>query len=194
MIAAARFLVTSAERPAWLEARKQGVTATEVSYAATPYGFTKAIEKRILGSTLHPSAAMEWGTAREPDIARAVKELHGVWPNDWLIRHETDPRWLATPDGISADHLTIGEYKTTGAVRRSIPRDHVDQMQWQMFVTGAQHGLYAWLTRADTPYGSVPRELTPHILPIERDNDRISFLVDVAERLLRETDALNAAH
>lgn len=193
MISPERFLVTSGERTAWLDARSQGVTATEVAYAATPYGFTKAIEKRLLRPAFHASSAMEWGTAREADIARSVKELHGIWPNDWLICHETDPRWLATPDGLSWDHTRVGEYKTTGSARRSAPRDHVDQVLWQIFVTGADEGVYAWVTRADTPYGSVPRELTPHIQIIPRNEERITFLRGVAERLLAETETLNAA-
>lgn len=191
MIEASRFIVQSEERLAWLDARTRGVTATEVALAATPAGFKTAVERRILGSDLRVTAAMEWGSEREASIARAVKETHGVFPNSWLIRHETDPRWVATPDGLSWDHRTIGEYKTTSAPRKSAPRDHRDQMQWQMWCTGAELCWYAWITRIDTIWGSVAKELTPNMLPYERDDKRIAELVQVAERLIEETEALN---
>jgi len=191
MISSERFLVQSEERLAWLEARTKGVTATEVALAATPAGFKTAVERRILGSQLFVTAAMEWGSEREASIGRAVKEMHDVWPNSWLIRHNDDPRWIATPDGISWDHTRIGEYKTSSTPRKSAPREHRDQMLWQMWCTDAESCVYAWITRIDTIWGSVAKELTPNMLVFERDNKRIAELVQVAERLLEETEALN---
>ena len=47
MIPRGRFIASkAANEQAWLDARRQGVTATEVATAATPAGFRDALEQR----------------------------------------------------------------------------------------------------------------------------------------------------
>jgi hypothetical protein len=94
-----------------------------------------------------PNAFMEWGNVREPFIAQVVKERHGILANDWLISAGgslSPDRWMmATPDGLSLDHLTIGEYKTSGKPLNKIPLRYMRQVQWQLFVTGAEACVFA---------------------------------------------------
>lgn len=186
MIAPERFVARSSDRDLWLEARKQGVTATAVAKAASgPAGFRDQLEARRNPVEVEVNAFMSWGTYMEGPISLWVKEQTGIMPNEWLIAHD-DARFLATPDGLSLDHTQIAEIKTMGADREKPPLDHVRQMQWQMLVTGAERCFYAWQLRVEVPGGFAPGWIEPRSMWVERDEKMISDLVMVAERLLEE--------
>jgi len=189
MIHPDRFIARSSDRELWLEARTHGVTATAVAKAASgPAGFRDQLEARRNPVDVQVNAFMAWGTFMEPVIARWVKDEFGIMPNEWLIASEHDERFLATPDGLSHTHRLIAEIKTMGTPREKPPLDHVRQMQWQMFVTGADHCLYAWQLRVEVPGGFAPGWIEPRSLWIERDDKMIAELVKVAERLIGETN------
>jgi hypothetical protein len=188
MIARERFLASkSQDEAAWLEARRTGVTATEVATAATPAGFRDALEQRRNPQPVDVNGYMAFGLLWEDWIADKVARTYQIFPNDFLIAGE-DRRHLATPDGLSENHTAIGEYKTTGkdwgTVER-LPLKYKRQVQWQLHVTGAEFCIVAWLLRDVSPDGEfVPAWFKPKFGIVFRDEDMIGKLVDVAGRLL----------
>ena len=182
-----RFLVRSSDREAWLWHRSQGVTATMVARAFTLAGFAEVVAQMENPEEVTPNAYMEWGNQREPYIAEVVKERFGVMPNDWVISKGgklSPDRWMmSTPDGLSLDHKVIGEYKTSGSpLGKTIKAEHVRQMQWQMWVTGAQSCVYAFEERQEGPNGFAPG-FDVECRVVERDENLIKELVAVAEKV-----------
>ena len=118
-------------------------------------------------------------------MAYAHRE-HGILPTDWLIAAEGNPRHLATPDGLNLTHTLIGEAKTTGVDwGDKIPIKYRRQVQFQLYVTGAERCLFLWQLRVptDTGWFFMPW-LDPKFRWIERDEPMISELVATANRLL----------
>jgi hypothetical protein len=183
VIPAERFIVRSTEHDAWLEARRGGVSATAVAAAATPAGFRDTVN--TWGESIEPNGYMLFGQEAEPELMRYAHRVHGILPSDWLIAGE-DPRHLATPDGLSPDHRTIAEAKTTGKDwGDKVPIKYRRQVQWQLSVTGAERCLFLWHLRADDDNGWFYMPwLEPKTLWIERDEDEIARLRDVADRLI----------
>ncbi len=181
-----RFLVRSSDREAWLWHRSQGVTATMVARGFTTAGFAEVVAQMENPVEVTVNAYMEWGNEREPYIAQVVKERYGLLPNDWLISAGVSlspDRWMmATPDGLSLDHKTIGEYKTGSSLGKTIKAEHVRQMQWQMWVTDAESCVYAFEERRDAPSGFAPG-FDVECRVVERDDKLIKELVAVAEKL-----------
>jgi len=175
----------------WLNARRHGVTATQVSNAATPAGFERVAADFLVEWSEPDNPYMQFGREWEGHIASWADAEFGVAPNEWLIAGD-NPRHLATPDGLSKDHRTIGEYKTTGKDWETVekmPIRYRRQVQWQLHVTGADRCLVAWLIRAEveTPGGPmfVPEVFTPSFGWVERDEEMIADLVVTADRLWR---------
>jgi len=181
-----RFLVRSTDREAWLWHRSQGVTATMVARAFTPAGFAEVVAQMENPEEVTPNAYMEWGNQREPYIAEVVKERFGVMPNDWVISKGgklSPDRWMmATPDGLSLDHKTIGEYKTTGKPLDKISALYMRQVQWQLYVTDAVSCVFAYELRLDAPGGFAPG-FDVECQVVERDEKLIRELVAVAEKV-----------
>lgn len=190
MIPAERFVANKAEDfDGWLNARRYGVTATQVANAATPAGFERAAAEFLVEWREPDNPYMQFGREWESHIADYVDEAYQVRPNEWLIRGE-NPAHLCTPDGLSDNHTIIGEYKTTGkdwGHVEKLPIRYRRQIQWQLHVTGAQSCIVAWLVReeVDTPGGPlfVPKSVTPHAGIMFRDEDMIADLVETADRL-----------
>ena len=187
MIEPHRFIAESTDHDAWVEARRRYVTATEVRDAATPAGFQQAIQRRLHPEPFADNAFMEFGRRNEAWIAMWVKGETGVLPNRWLIEAE-DNRFAATPDGISLDHREIAEIKTGGNPDYAKPPlKYRRQMNFQMYVTGADRCYYAFMLR--TP-DLMPAWMEPVGQWVDRDDDMIADLIDVGSRLIEETNAL----
>jgi len=171
----------------WLEARTHGVSATTVAKAATPSGFDEVVAGWGESGGVPDNPYMAFGRAQEGFIGMWVKQHFGLIPQAWLIRHHSVDWAIATPDALSFGHQQIGEFKTTGKDWAKPPLQYVRQVQWQMFVTGADSCLFAWLLRGqvETDAGAVmvPAWFEPKYLVIERDEKMISKLVETAERL-----------
>ena len=184
MISVERFIVSSQTRDLWLEARERGVTATQVAKAATPAGM-KEVKAQIESPTeVTVNAVMDWGNEREPYIAYAVAQRFGVLANDYLICADgPGNEWqMATPDGLSLDHTMIGEYKTSGKDLSKIPIGYMRQIQWQLYVTGAERCVFAWEQRLEGPEGFVPgMDVETQI--VERDEEMIEQLIMVAQEV-----------
>jgi hypothetical protein len=191
MISRDRFVASKSEdEAAWLEARKQGVTATEVATAATPAGFRDALEQRRNPQPVEVKRIYERSgcCGRTGCLDKLAREFDGLRPNDFLIAGE-DRRHLATPDGLSDDHMLIAEVKTTGkdwgTVER-LPVKYRRQVQWQLHVTGAESCVVAWLLRVEEDGEFVPGWWKPKFGIVERDEKMIGDLVGVAGRLLAD--------
>ena len=188
MLSRERFVVRKDEDyEGWIEARRHGVTATQVANASTPAGFEKAAADFLVEWREPDNPYMKFGRDWEGHIADFVEVEFGVAPNEWLIRGE-NPRHLATPDGLSADHRRIGEYKTTGKdweTVEKLPVRYRRQIQWQLHVTGAVECVVAWLVREEVDGEFVPATFTPKTGIVKRDEEMITDLVVTADRLWR---------
>lgn len=183
MIPAHRFICRDADRDTWLAARERGVTATEVRDAATEGGFRDLVAGWE-GPPFEGNAYTEFGTWAEPQLLNHAHREHGILPSGWLIAAEDNPRWLATPDGLSPDHTVIAEAKTTGKDWGKPPIKYVRQIQWQLMVTGAEKCLLLWHLRGTDANGDFYLPwLEPKALWIERDEAMIADLIGVAERV-----------
>jgi putative phage-type endonuclease len=174
----------SAER--WLSARREGVTATQVAKAAAgPGGFEQAVEDYRADFVENDNPYMAFGRAWEGPISMFLKDRYGVMPNDWLMRHSFRHHHLATPDGLTLGHHAIAEIKTTGKDwnPERIPVQYRRQVQWQLHVTGAEFSYFAWLLREERDGAFAPAWFDPKVITLARDEEMISELVTVADRL-----------
>jgi putative phage-type endonuclease len=187
VIEPARFVASKAlSQERWLSARREGVTATQVSRAASgPGGFEQAVEDYNADFVEQDNPYMAFGRAWEGPIAMHLKDEFGVMPNDWLIRHHYHRHHLATPDGLTLGHNAISEIKTTGKDwnPERIPVQYRRQVQWQLHVTGAEFSWFAWLLREERDGAFMPAWFEPKVIVVERDEEMISELVTVADRL-----------
>lgn len=199
MITADRFVETSENYEAWLEARRGGVTATEVAKAATTAGMRDVLAERANPTVTVANEFMQFGSDNEDWIARVLKRDFDLMPNRWLIASEYVSRHMATPDALSLDHSWIGEIKTGGKApldKNGLlipPIAHRRQMQWQLYCTGARSCVYAFLLRAEVDGRFVPAWLEPEIVLVPRDEEMIADLVRVADQLLTDFEGWEAA-
>jgi hypothetical protein len=179
-----RFIVSSQTKDYWLQARDKGVTATQVAKASTPAGMKEVLASLENPVPVEPNRFMDWGNEREAYIAHVVKERYGILPNDWLLCAEgAGNEWmLATPDGLSLDHRFIGEYKTSGKPLDKVPANYMRQVQWQLWVSGAERALFAYELRLEGPEGFVPG-FDVECQWIERNEEMIADLIKVAEEV-----------
>jgi hypothetical protein len=187
VIPAERFVVEFRWYEDWLEARTHGVTATAVARAATPSGFAAEVaswdEPAFEGNEY-----TDFGTWAERYLLEHAHRTEGILPSDWLIRGEI-PWHMGTPDGLSLDHQTIAEAKTGVTLPQSVKREHRDQCQWNMHVTGATRCLYLFQPRVAGPNGYYMGLIEPWTRWVERDDTRIEELIGVAERLQEAKEA-----
>ena len=184
MIGIERFIVSSQTKDLWLAARERGVTATQVAKASTPAGMKEVLAQIENPTPVEPNGFMDWGVEREAYIAHVVKERYGILPNDWLLCADgAGNEWqMATPDGLSLDYKLIGEYKTSGKPLDKVPANYMRQVQWQLYVTGAEKCLFAYELRLEGPEGFVPG-FDVECQWIDRDEKMIADLIKVAEEV-----------
>ena len=190
-------LLESTSRDDWLAQRREYVTATDVArlYTSAAEWAKVRAEKNGTADELRTSPEMQWGIDRESKLIEYAQTIEpSIRPNDQVCVHPDGP-WAATPDGIGDD--VVCEVKT-GSVSglASARRRHEAQMQWQMWVTGTAGCLYVTEVREWDDMGFTPGERT-HAW-VDRDEDYIAELLDVAERFLSgdgvtELDVLIAA-
>jgi hypothetical protein len=177
-----RIVADSADRVAWLRARSRGVTATDVARLASAKSLQAVALDKLMGTGFGGNAYTDHGRAREPEIARWVRAEHRIEPSSALFHADGEKRHLATPDGVGIVDaaLVLAEIKTTSSVWRSIPRSYLRQVWWQQYVLGAERTLLVW-ERHD---GFVPVDAEPQCTWIDRDENEIHVLVQLANRLL----------
>ncbi|WP_167139867.1 YqaJ viral recombinase family protein [Diaminobutyricimonas sp. TR449] len=177
-----RIVARSSDRIAWLRARSQGVTATDVARLSGPKALQAvALDKRY-GSGFGGNAYTDHGRAREPEIAKWVRAEHGIHPSDALFHARGERAHLATPDGVATlgSTLVLAEIKTTSSPWKSIPRSYLRQVWWQQYVLGAERTLVVWEQHLDF----VPVHAEPQCRWVDRDENEIHRLVGLADQLL----------
>ena len=178
----------------WLEARKKYVTATEVAQLVRRgESYWRELREVKAGvreaKDLSHIPAIQHGREREPLIVPYVQSLEAdmVHNEDLVVRLG---RYAATPDLIG-DGI-VGEIKTVKDTRLAKLQasgdwptsQYYDQVQWQLFVTGAIACVFAWEPYEDWDGTLVPREDKRGNLTIHRDEERIKHLRKVADRFL----------
>ncbi|WP_420898084.1 YqaJ viral recombinase family protein [Cryobacterium mannosilyticum] len=185
-----RIVADSTDRVAWLRARAQGITATDVAKLATPKSVQNAAFDKFNGSSFSGNTFTDHGRAREPEIAAWVLGNYGIEPSTTLFHAAEHRRHLATPDGVGAGAagLELAEIKTTSKPWRSIPRSYLRQVWWQQYVLGAERTLLVWEQHKDF----VPVNPEPECRWIERDDDQIAILVGYANDLIARLNTMSA--
>lgn len=179
----------------WLEARRTGVTATEVRDLAKGGSSVKSkllAAKRTGERDFFGNRFTEWGLEREPVLVETMLKPEGFFGSDVLYHAQENKRHLATPDALylSDGIVLVGEIKTgKGELAPGTygfeSKGYYDQMQFQMYVVGddCMECLYVWEQHEDF----VP--LPAQKAWIKRDQKRIEELVQVADAFLAELDA-----
>lgn len=178
-----RVVARADDRVAWIRARSRGVTATDVARLSSERALRAVLQDKMLGSGFSGNAYTDHGRAREPEIARWVRASHRIEPSSTLFHAHGEPLHLATPDGIGevGGTVVLAEIKTTLHSWRSIPRSYLRQVWWQQYVLGAERTLVVWEQHEQfVPIAGEPRSRW-----VERDDNEIHQLVQLADRLLR---------
>lgn len=182
----ARIVADSRDRTAWLRARSQGITATDVAGLSTPASIRRAADAKLgHGPRFSGNAYTEHGRRREPEIAAWVQQNHGIAPSSALFCAAAERRHLATPDGVSVDEsgrVLLAEIKTTNKAWRTIPRTYLRQIWWQQHVLGAERTLFVWEEHDNFR----PVRDQPDFVWIDRDDREIRTLVGMATSLIDE--------
>lgn len=178
----------------WLEARKRYVTATEVAQLVRRgESYWRELRELKAGrrecKDLSHVPAVRHGKEREAAIVPFVQSLEPdmVHNEDLVVRLG---RYAATPD-LLGDGI-VGEIKTVKDTRLAKLQaaggwptgQYYDQVQWQLFVTGAIACVFAWEPYEDWHGTLVPREDKRGNITIHRDEERIKQLRSVADRFL----------
>jgi len=175
-------------RPRWLAGRQGGVTATDISRLARGGAGTWAAvraEKEGRGRDFK-NAAMQHGIDREKVIAEYARASFGLVPSSALLAAIDEPRYLATPDGLS--ETETGEYKTTihdWPTLLDAPARYLDQMLWQMRVTGRRKARLVF----EPHDNGVPLYPFPRHFEFAYDESRVTELEAVAQEFLAGGEA-----
>lgn len=175
--------ISSENRNEWLEARRWGVTATDVKKIVKLNGEPSVqrvglLEKKLSGARDPDFAAFQHGRDREPIIAEWARQEFGVVHNQYLMCG-TNSSHLATPDGHGEDFIV--EIKTS--VKELIPTSKMyrDQIQWQLHVTNTEKVLLIVENRY-----SLERDY----MWVLRNEERIQTLTTHADYFLEELQSL----
>lgn len=161
-------------RQAWLDFRRGGITATMIRDWGVASKRRQIIDEKVSGNfeDLSHLPYVDHGNRREPMIAAWVQGKFGLTPTGATYAHPENPRFLASPDGITLDpftgELVVGEEAAVLEIKTSkhdltpgvITADRVlveiaagskfestnyyTQMQWQMAVMNAAKTLFVW--------------------------------------------------
>lgn len=177
----------SDDRNAWLEARNTGITASNAGALATENSIDSILKSKFYTDFVG-NPATDWGLEREPILL----EWAEFNQNKYLFKSDENPRFMATPDGIKMsegnDSIVLCQVKTSSKPLTKIPPNYYRQMQWEMFVMGANRNLLVW----EQHENFVPVGLEPVTLWVERDEETINKLKKLADALLVRLDEANA--
>ncbi len=155
-----RVLPASAPRTDWLEARRTGITATDIVkiVGSSKYGSAVDVYADKNGQPLlddELGEAGQWGMELEDYVARRWAEINGVRIRRiGLLRNTTDPMMLASLDRLVLDctHASPDQPDTRCALEvktrnayvldewtDGVPDSVNVQVQWQLDVSGLDH-------------------------------------------------------
>lgn len=139
----------------------------------------------------YQNAAMQWGTATEPEARMAFEAKHGALVQEVGFIKHPKLAWVgASPDGCIDDDGLI-EIKCPESTthldwmtQERVPPEHVPQIQFQLWVTGRQWCEFASYDPRFPPH---LRLFTAHV---KRDEKYIENLAGEVCNFLAEIDAL----
>ena len=190
-------IVDTADRAAWLEARKKVLTATDIArlYAGGPAEWGAVRREKQGERREFDSKYMAWGREREQTITDYVKMFvdSSLEPNDKLLVSTDDPRIGATPDMIGPE--VCGEMKTSkhpmpdmspGLSLTGIALRYYIQVQVQIMVTGANACVFAWEQHDDDWPAPSPLDIRHQI--IRPDKEAFKAIREIVDRFHNEPD------
>lgn len=224
----ARAGASDKDRPAWLNERAHGCTATEVrDLYLKRHGYPGKTEEQLIAEKLpfllaaspaevEAAAAggfggnkfTAWGNTREPVIAEQLREHFGMLPESRVFRSASNPRYLASPDGVrvgDGGRLEVAEIKTSGAdiapgTDAYRKKGYDIQQTWVCGVLEAWRSLYAWeqhdgdwQDRGGQFPEPEPLDLFVPTAWVSFDADLFGELVAIADHFLERLDAALAA-
>lgn len=154
--------ITTRERSGWLKARRLGIGGSDVAtiLGVNPYASPLSlwVEKTATEEPDDSSAEVAlWGSLFEPAIVKEYSARSGrrcVYGGR-LLRSKNAPHHQVTLDAVQtrkpppwAKGPGVGECKMTGFAERyeeDLPPEVQVQIQWELYVTGAQWGTCFWL-------------------------------------------------
>jgi putative phage-type endonuclease len=164
---------------------KTGVSASRDNYS------TQLTLERLTGqqAEFYTNAAMEWGTATEPQARQAYEVYREVFVDEvGFIDHPTIAMSGASPDGfVGMDGLVeikCPESKTQmeTLLNQKVPTKYMPQMQWQMACTGRK-----WCDFVSYD-PRMPENLRIFVQRVERNDLYIKMLEDEVQAFLAEID------
>jgi len=152
-----RFIFSAAPQrsPEWFEMRKGGITATGITAinGTSPYKTAYRLWAELTGQVGEQAAgaAAQRGQLLEQAVADYYTAETGkkLRKSNGIVRLKEHPWAMASLDRtIVGDPEGLVEIKTSTSSRWQlypVPPEYVDQVQWQMFVTGAKYADVAVL-------------------------------------------------
>lgn len=183
-------LSSSEDEEAWHADRAPGVTASELGILETQgaAAWVKLKAEKAGGvSRWRGNKYTAWGHARESVIMAFLERKYGIEPNTHLLQSVSNPARLGTPDGISCTGPILGEAKTSKEdYWTTVPRDYLAQAQGNMLATGAEKVILAVEYFDERDDGTlIVRDFgDPQVWIIERDDEHIARLEDIADRFM----------
>jgi len=185
----------------WFNQRLGKVTASKVSdvIAKTKTGVSASREnystqitlERLTGqkAEFYTNAAMEWGTATEPQARSAYEVYREVLVDEvGFIDHPIIAMSGASPDGFVGEdglvEIKCPESKTQmeTLLNQKVPTKYMPQMQWQMACTGRK-----WCDFVSFD-PRMPANLQIFVQRVERNDDYIAMLEQEVTAFLAEID------
>jgi putative phage-type endonuclease len=186
----------------WFKSRLGKATASRISdiIAKTKTGYSTSranymaelICERLTGSRgdFYKNAAMEWGTATEPQARSAYEAAAGVLVTEvGFVPHSTLTMAGASPDGLVGDDglveikcpITATHIETL--LGSNVPSKYNTQMQWQMACTGRK---WCDLVSYDP---RLPEHMQLFMARVPRDEVYIQEITKEVTAFLAELDA-----
>ena len=164
---------------------KTGVSASRENYS------TQLTLERLTGqqAEFYTNAAMEWGTATEPQARTAYEVYREVLVDEvGFIDHPTIAMSGACPDGFVGDdglvEIKCPESKTQmdTLLNQKVPAKYMPQMQWQLACTGRK-----WCDFVSFD-PRMPENLQIFVQRVERNDLYIKMLEEEVRAFLAEID------
>ena len=182
-------------REEWAAIRATGATASDAHDIANGgRGTHKRIRAaKLAGDGFKGNAHTARGNQREPFLLQWANDFVAqCFPSSLIFAHPGNPRHMATPDGFgfgSTPAESFGvEVKSHDHSWETdaIPAEHMDQMQFGMWVTGFDRWLYVWEVMDEDGHPTLD---DPSFRWVTRDEVRIARLVREVDRFLAWWDA-----
>lgn len=180
-----RVVADSADREAWLRARRVGIGASDAARYANPASIASYVRAKLTHGTFLGNAHTDRGHRMEAPILAS----RGLQQNTLMFHAADNPLMFATPDAVTVEKLV--QVKTTmhaAGQRIRIPAAHRRQMWHEQYVCGYETTDYIVL-RYDADGN--PLTLEPEVVIFDRDDAEIRKLITIARPVLAAlTEAL----